>query len=172
MTIQPLGFLDTSAMMAMYVVKYAKSVDNGILSLRDFKDDESDPSDLAILREWKSARAVLARIRSAAAPFFDGVVPSLGRAWLEILPPLAGTPWSSEADDYAEAHRRTRTCLIGGPGAMSYSGPAAANLLPGMVNLVDHRTLCSETNTGDFPRVHLIVDIKVPVEDAEPGAEN
>ena len=151
MTIQPLGFLDTSAMMAMYVVKYAKSVDNGILSLRDFKDDESDPTDLAVLREWKSARALLARIRASAAPFFDGTTPSLGCAFIEVLPPQAGTQWTILQDDYAEAHRRTRTCLIGGPGAMSYSGPAAANLLPGMVNLVDHRTLCSETNTGDFP---------------------
>ena len=151
-------------------VKYAKSVDNGILSLRDFKDDEAEAeaTDLAVLREWKSARAVLSRIRNAAAPFFEGQTPLLGRAWIEVVPPLAGTPWGMEADDYAEAHRRTRTCLIGGPGAMSYSGPAAANLLPGMVNLVDHRMLCSETNTGDFPRVHLIVDIKVPVDDAPP----
>lgn len=169
MTIQPLGFLDTSTMMAMYVVKHAKEVGNGILRLRDFKDDDTEATDLPILREWKSARAVLARIRSSAAPFFEGHTPVLGRAWIEIVPPQSGTPWSSDSDDYAEAHRRTRTCLIGGPGAMSYSGGTTANLLPGMVNLVDHRALCSETNSGEYPRVHLIVDVKVPVEDAEPA---
>lgn len=171
MTIQPLGFLDTSVFTAMYVMKHAKAVDNGILKLRDFKDDETDPSDLAILREWKSARALLARIRSAAAPFFEGITPVLGRAWIEVVPPESGTPWAIEADDYAEAHRRTRTCLIPNPGAISYSGGAAANLLVGMVNLIDHRALCSEINSGEHPRVHLIVDIKVPIEDVPNDSE-
>ena len=170
MSIQPLGYLDTSVFTAMYVMKHAKLVDNGILRLRDFKDDEPEATDLPILREWKSARALLARIRASAAPFFDGQVPSLGRAWVEVLPPLSGTPWSMESDDYADAHRRTRTCLIPNPGAISYSGGAGANLLVGMVNLVDHRALCSEINSGEHPRVHLIVDVKVPVDDADPDA--
>lgn len=171
MTIQPLGFLDTSVFTAMYVMKHAKLTDNGILKLRDFKDDETETSDLPILREWKSARAVLARIRASAAPFFEGQTPILGRAWIEVLPPESGTPWAIEVDDYADAHRRTRTCLIPNPGAISYSGGAAANLLVGMVNLIDHRALCSEINGGEHPRVHLIVDIKVPVDDAEPEVE-
>ena len=167
MTIRPLGFLDTSTFTAMYVMKHREKVDNGILRLRDFKDGEAGPSDLPILREWKSARALLSRIRNAAAPLLEGRVPDLGRAWVEIVPPLSGTPWNAESDDYADAHHRTRTCLIGGPGAMSYCGQAAANLLPGIVNFVDLRALSSETNTGEYPRVHLVVDVKIPVDDPD-----
>jgi hypothetical protein len=167
MSIQPLGFLDTRQLTALYVLKHEKAAENGVLRLRDFKDDETDPTDLPILREWKSARAVLARVRSAAAPFFEGRPPTLGRAWIETVPPMAGTPWAAEQDDYAEAHHRTRTCLIPCPGAMSYSGQASANLLVGIVNLIDHRQLCSEVNMGEHSRVHLIVDVKAPVDDAE-----
>ena len=167
MTIQPLGFLDTSMFTAMYVSKHKERADNGVLQLRDFKDGEADAVDLPILREWKSGRAILSRVRNAAAAFLDGRVPELGRAWIEIVPPMAGTPWNTESGDYADVHHRTRTCMIGGPGAMSYCGQVSANLLPGIVNFVDLRALSSETNTGEYPRVHLVVDVKIPTDDPE-----
>ncbi len=162
MTIRALGFLDTAPFTSIYWVKYREKVENGILRLRDIKDGDADASDLPILKEWKSARALLARVRTSAAALMEGVTPELGKAWIEVVPPLAGTPWDSEHGEYADTHHRTRTCLIGGPGAMSYSGQAAANLLPGIVHLVDHHALCSEVNGGEYVRVHLIVDIKIP----------
>lgn len=160
--IRPIGFVDTSTFTAMYVLKHKDKAEDGILRLRDLKDDEADASDLAILKEWKSARALLTRLRSGAAPHFEGRTPDIGRAWIEVVPPLSGTPWTSETGDYADAHVRTRTCLIPCPGAMSFSGTASANLLVGMVNLIDHHALCSEINTGDYPRVHLVADFKIP----------
>lgn len=166
--IKTLGFLDTSTFTAMFVLKHREKASDGVLKLRDFKDDEVDPSDLPILKEWKSARALLTRVRSSAAPFLGGKTPTLGRAWIDIVPPLAGTGWASETGEYADQHVRTRTCLIPCPGAMSYSGVQSANLLVGMVNLVDHRSLCSEVNFGEHARVHLVVDVRVPDDPVEP----
>lgn len=167
MTIQPLGFLDTSAFTAAYVAKYKKSVEDGILNLRDARDD-GEVTALGVLKEWNSARALLQRLRAAAAPFFDGVTPELGKAWVEVLPPRSGTPWVVEEGDYALTHVRTRTCLIPSPGAISYCGASFVQLAVGTVNQIDHRQLCSEVNLGEHTRVHLVVDVRVPnADDAE-----
>ena len=164
--IRPIGFIDTSMFTARYMTKHKEKVEDGVLILRDFKGEEPDPSDRAILQDWPSARAMLVKLRAGAAPHFEGRTPEIGKVWLEIVPPFSGTPWTSETGDYADAHVRTRTCLIPCPGAMSFSGTASANLLVGMVNLVDHHALCSEINTGEYARVHLIADFKVPDEAA------
>lgn len=170
MSIQQIGFLDTSAFTAMYVVKHKDKLVDGILDLRSIKGDDVDASDLPILKEWKGARALLARLRAGAAPFLGNVTPNLGRAWIEVLPPFSGTQWSLEEGDYAADHLRTRTCLIPSPGAVSHCGAVAANLLVGTVNVIDHRQLCCEVNHGEHARVHLIVDVKVPHGEAEPEA--
>lgn len=162
MTIRPIGFVDTSNFTARYVLKHKAKVEEGILPLRDFKGEDVDPTDRAILQDWPSARALLSRLRAGAAPHFGGHTPELGRVWLEVVPPMSGTPWASESGDYADAHVRTRTCLIPCPGAMSFCGTSSANLLVGMVNLIDHHALCSEINAGDHPRVHLVADFKIP----------
>lgn len=165
--IQPLGFVDTSTFTAMYVLKHRERVVNGVLMLRDVKEGDADPSDLPILKEWKSARGLLTRLKTQAAAFFNGVTPDLGRAWIEVVPGGFGTPWSSDAGDYAEGHVRTRTCLIPSAAAISFSGGQSAALAVGVVNRVDHQALCSEVNHGDTARVHLIVDFKIPVDDVQ-----
>lgn len=169
MSIQPLGFIDTSAFTARFLTGKTQKerTENGVLTLRDVKDGDTVATDLAILKEWGSARAILSRLRNAAAPFFDGVTPVLGRAWVEILPPGAGTPWEADFGDYADLHVRTRTCLIPSPGALSHSGQAFATLMVGIVNLIDHKALCSEVNHGEHARVHLVVDVRVPDDAAE-----
>lgn len=167
MSIQPLGFLDTSVFSAWFTLKMKDKVQDGILQLRELRDDQLEPTDCAILKDWKSARALLSRIRTSAAPYFKGRAPLLGKAWVEVLPPGAGTPWLADNSDYAEQHLRTRTCLIPAPGAVSHCGQAAAGLNVGLINLFDHKLLCSETNHGEHPRVHLIVDVKIPVDDPD-----
>lgn len=169
MTIQPLGFLDTSNLTASFVGKHKQKVRDGVLQLREFKGEDAEPSDVLLLQEWKSARALLSRLRASAAPFFDGRTPELGRAWIEVLPPGAGTPWASETDDYAASIVRTRTCLIPCPGALSFSGLSSACLAVGMVNVVDHTLMCSEVNHGEHTRVHLIVDVFRPLAEGEPS---
>jgi hypothetical protein len=149
-------FLQTADFAAFYQVKFRKEMQDGILRLR------TADADLPILKEWKSAKNLLARFRAEAAQSFDGRRPELGKVWLEQLPGMCGTPWTIEEDDYAQAHIRTRVCIIPAPEAWSMSGLERVILATGIVNEIDHRNLCSEINLSAYPRVHLIVDVKRP----------
>ena len=149
-------FLQTADFTAFYQVKFRKEMEDGVLRLRDAD------ADCPILREWKSAKALLQRFRAEAAKHFGGTRPELGRVWIEQLPGMHGTPWALEEDDYAQAHIRTRIALIQSPECWSMSGLDRAILAVGIVNEIDHRSLCSEINLSAYPRTHLIVDVKRP----------
>ncbi len=164
--IKPIGFIELSAFTAHYIVKYRERMADGILTLRA-TDALGDAHDLPILKEWKSGRAVLARIQSGAAPFLGGKTPELGRAWIEMLPGGHGQPWLQEEDEYAQTVIRTRTCMVPTHDAYSYSGNFRELLNVGVLNVIEHRILHSETNFSAYPRVHLIVDIKKPDADQE-----
>jgi hypothetical protein len=159
MNIQPLGFVDTSTVAALYVLKHKEAAVDGVLQLRDLGDDGS-PRETALLRGWKGARALLSKIRAGAAPFFEGVTPELGKAWIETLPPQSATPWTICGDEYDLAHIRLRVCLVPSPGAMTCSGEQQTSLLVGMVNRVEHRVLHCEVNHAQFARTHLVVDVR------------
>lgn len=164
MNIQPLGFVDTSTFTALFVLKHKEAAVDGVLKLRDI-GDAGEAHDLPILKGWKAARAILSRIRTGAAPFFEGKTPELGRAWIETLPPNSATPWILEADDYALGHIRLRVCMIPSPGASTHAGDERVPLLVGIVNRVEHRVLHCEVNHAAFARTHLVVDVRAP-EDA------
>lgn len=159
--IKPISFIELSAFTAHYIVKYKERMAEGVLPLRDV-DALGDAYDMPVLKEWKSARAVLARIQSGAAPFLGGKTPELGKAWIEMLPGGHGTPWRQDEDDYAQSVIRTRTCMIPTHDAYTYSGNFRELLNAGVLNVIEHRILHSETNFSAYPRVHLIVDVKRP----------
>lgn len=161
MSFQQAGFLETTQATARWALKYHKDAVEGVLKLRD-EDDTGELVDLPILAEWRSAKALLSRLRTGAAAVLGGRTPDLGRAWVEVLPPFAGTPWRLETGEYADAHVRTRTCLIPCPQAVSYAGGAQAVLSPGFVFAHDPRLLASEVNFGEHARVHLVVDVRRP----------
>lgn len=154
-------FLDTRNLTASFVTKYHKQLDQGLLHLRGLTD-EGEPHDLPILEEWRSADAFLKRFKNAASGFLGGQKAILGKAWIESLPGGCGTPWLLEDDDYAQAYVRTRVALIATPGAFTYSGDMRELLGIGVVNIVEHRILHSDTNPSTFSRVHLVVDVKRP----------
>lgn len=159
-------FLQTADFAARYQLVFKKRLDQGLLYLRDIPEDEETAHDLPILEEWKTAQALLKRFRAASAAFLGGEPAKLGKVWLEQLPGHSATPWTLEEDEYAQAHIRTRTCIICAPDAFSFCGAAGLLLSPGIVNVVEHRVLCSEINLSSYPRVHLIVDVQ-RVEPAE-----
>lgn len=161
--IRPIVFLDTSAVMARYVLKYRDQANDGILRLRDL-DDEGEAQDLPILKEWRSAKALLTRFKGTATEMLKGEPVVLGKAWIETLPGNHGTPWTIEEDEYAQAHIRTRTCLVPVPQAYTMSGEEKVSIGVGMVNVVEHRILHCEVNFSPYPRVHLIVDVRRPEE--------
>lgn len=161
MSFKQIGFLETTQATARWALKYHQQAEAGVLALRAAGDD-AEIHDLPILAEWRSMKGLLSRIRTGAAPLFGGATPRLGRAWIEVVPPYAGTPWSLEAGDYADVHVRTRTCLIPAPGAVSFCGAQSAQLGVGWVHAHDPRLLASEANLGDHARVHLVVDVERP----------
>lgn len=150
----------------MFIVKYRERMQDGILYLRDLGED-GEAVDKPILKEWKSARALLQRFKAASSPLLDGTPAELGKVWIETLPGCYGTPWTLFEDDYAQAHIRTRICLVAAPDAYSCSGLDRILLSPGIVNIVEHRVLHSEINLSVYPRTHLIIDFKRPETDVE-----
>lgn len=157
-----IGFIETANFTATYINRHRDKLVNGVLKLRDFDGDSETVVDLPLVKDWKTAKSLLSRLRAGAAPHFGGVTPGLGRAWIEVLPPQAGTPWTAEAGDYADTHIRTRTCLIPSPGAVSHVGLQNATLLVGVVTSYDPRALACEVNHGEHARAHLIVDVRRP----------
>ncbi len=162
--IRALTFIDASTFTAHFIVKYRAQMVDGVLPLRGVGAEEVEVEDLPVLKEWKSARALLLKIRNGAAAAFGDQVPELGRVWVETVPPESGTPWTCEAGDYADEHLRLRIALIPGIDCYSHSGDARAILGVGVVNLVEHRKLCCEVNLGQTARTHLVVDVRKPDE--------
>lgn len=160
--IRPIVFVDLSLFTAHYLVKFKDRAQDGVLELRGF-DLDGVLEDRPVLKEWKSARGLLTRLRAhAGTALKTGEPVHLGRAWIEILPGGHGTPWLQHEDDYAQSVIRTRTCMVPTYDAFTYSGNFREILSVGVVNLVEHRILHSETNFSPYPRVHLIVDIVRP----------
>ena len=159
-------FLQTADFAARYQLVYRKRLDQGLLYLRDIPEDEETAHDCPILSEWKTAQALLKRFRAQAQVFLKEPA-KLGKVWIEQLPGESATPWIKEEDEYAQAHIRTRTCIIATPDNYSYSGAQPLVISPGVVNVVEHRVFCSEVNASPYPRVHLIIDVQRPEPDAE-----
>ena len=159
--ITPLGFIDTSTFTSMFVVKYKERMKDGLLWLRGSPDTVVEIDDASIMKEWKSARALLQRIKNKVAETTKAPA-ELGRAWIETLEPHSGTPWSMDPDEHTASFVRFRICLLGAPGCWSFSGNQNAQLAVGVVNLIENRVICSEANFSDYPRTHLIVEVSRP----------
>lgn len=155
-------FLQTADFGAFFQVRYKKQLDNGLLYLRDIPEDSDTAHDCPILDEWKTASAMLKRFRGLASAFLGGEPARLGKVWLEQLPGHSATPWTIEEDEYAQAHIRTRTCIVPSPDAYTLSGLDRVLLLNGVVHVVEHRILHSEINLSSYPRLHLIIDVQRP----------
>ena len=162
--IRPIGFIDLFAFTVSYGAKYKQHLRDGVLELRGADvDDVLQPIvDRPILEEWKTAKNLLSRYRSHARNVFRNTTLELGKAWIEVLPGGQAVPWQQFEDDYAQDHIRTRTCMVPAPDAYTYSGLHREIIGVGVVNIVEHRILHSETNFSAFPRVHLIVDVERP----------
>ena len=162
--IRVVGFVDTRRFTASFVVKYDKFLQDGLLKLRDI-GETGEADDLPIVKDWLTAKALLGRIKTGAAALAGGKTATLGKAWIEQLPGGHGTPWTMDDDDYAQTHIRTRLCLIPTPDNYSFCGLERVSLGVGVLNVVEHRLLCSEVNFSQFPRVHLVVDVKRPADE-------
>jgi hypothetical protein len=116
--------------------------------------------DQPVLKEWKSAGAILTRIKNGAAQFFGGEVPEMGRAYIETLKPGGKIDWHVEDGDYAAAHVRLRLCLVPNPAAHLFCGLTSRCLPWGELVRVEHRVLHSAVNLGNWATVNLVVDVR------------
>lgn len=121
-----------------------------------------DHIDYPILKDWKSAKAMLTRIRNAVAPLNGGAPAELGKAMVVSLKPGGHVDWHVDEGEYAEAHDRLHVCLVPSPGAWLYAGGEGAVLPVGQLTWVNNRVLHSAVNMGQNARVHLIVDVRKP----------
>lgn len=147
--ITPVGYIDVSTFTAYYLLKYKH-----VTVLRE-------EDDAAILKEWKSARALLTRIKNQAAEIRNSPV-ILGRVSIETLDAKTGTQWATDEAAYSDLFMRLRIPLIAPPGCWTFSGLASAQLAVGQINVIENRLLYSEVNHSEHPRTHLIVDITRP----------
>jgi hypothetical protein len=152
MNLVPLGFLDVSAFAATYVQKYRSREHPLVLRTVDGNTD--------LYTEWKSARALLTRIKNAAAPFTDGEPPELGNVTIETLAPGDYQPWHADESDYRREFHELRVCIIPSPGGWTYCAGEAMVLPWGQVVAVNRAAASCEVNFGPTSRTHLIVDIR------------
>lgn len=174
--ITPITVLDVSQIAAFLATKHRSRLDEApdplhadtkIILLRGPKKQspeawkaDVEQVDQPVLKEWKSASAMLTRIRNGAAPFFGGQVPDIGRAYIEQLRPGGKIDWNIETGAYAEAYVRLHLCLVPTPGAFLYSGTQSMCLPWGQLAVVEHRIWNSAMNFGNWPRTHLVVDVR------------
>ena len=158
MNIAPIGFLDTWAFSSTLFARYKDRFvgDHHSLTMLPLRGPDGP---LPILAEWKSAKALLARVRAASAPFTGGKTGELGEAALVHLKPGGFMEWTWEDTEYARLHHRLHLCVVPGPGCCIFSGGESGVLPVGMLTYVNRRVLHSAVNFGETPAIHLIVDV-------------
>ena len=184
MNFRPLAFIDTSHFTAALVHKYKDAWgwdehrqkfegsphhDTQAILLRGPKDptvenwfQDIPQIDYPVLKEWKSARAMLARIKDALQPIVGKAPVTFGKIMVVRLKVGGFVDWHIDEGAYAEKHDRAHLCLLPSPGAWLYSGGEVAQPPVGMLTYMNNRALHSALNTGPVPRVHLILDVRKP----------
>jgi hypothetical protein len=164
--IQPIAFLETwhfaSTLYAKFKDRFVSS-DTG-MSILPLRNEEGA---LPILAEWRAAKALLSRIRTAASPLCEGQAGVLGTAALVQLDAGGFVPWAWEATEYARQYHRLHLCVVPSPGACVLAGGESGVLPVGMLTLVNRTVLHSYVNFGATPVIHLVCDIRKPDHDAE-----
>lgn len=158
MNIQPIGFLETENFQATFVLKY-KSLLSADLNGVDTLLLRSATEDTPILKDWKSARSLLAKIRNGATKFLDGKPAELGCVELQRFRPQTATPWRIDEDNGCY---RLHLCIIPSPGLWMMAGAERTMLPVGNLNFIEHTVLHSEANFSDHAAVHLVIDLKKP----------
>jgi hypothetical protein len=160
--IQPIAFVDTWAFSSALFLKYKDRFGGShpSMSLLPLRSGEGA---LPILGEWKTARALLARVRNAAAIWLGGAA-ELGSA--AVVQVCAGgfIEWQVEPD---LTYRTLHLPVVPSPGAWVYSGGDGAVLPVGQLTWVNRAVPWSAINLGDHPVIHLVVDVKLPDETAD-----
>lgn len=158
MNFVPVSFVDASYCTAAYTTRYRArlqpSLDGEMEAIQLMRDGK--PS--SILGEWKSAKALLSKVRNAAAPFMKGKPAVLESAniisigvdkALSWKKPDPGGPWAM-------------LTLLPSPGAVLISGTEMHLPPVGQLTLISRDSFFSIVNTGPVPVVFLNVEARMP----------
>ena len=150
--IKAIGFVDTSFFTAMFITKYKTQLvgESPLRTLPLMKDG----GPLPVLKEWKSGRSLLGRVKSALN---TGELVEFGDAAIMQLDPGGYVPWAADA---SATTTRYHLCLIPSPSCWTYSNGFGAVLPVGQLTQIDHRALYSVVNFSDHACTHLVLDVK------------
>ncbi len=156
MNIRSIGFVDTSFFTATLINAHRNKLnETGELVLRTPNED------LPLMKDWKSARALLTKIKNVAASLRgDQTVPKFGVVRVTRLDPGAFTAWHRDEDEYALSVVRLYCGLTAVPNAFLICGGMVSFLPVGDLLFVNHRQLHCDVNFGTYPRYALIADVK------------
>lgn len=149
--------MDTWAFSATLYAKY-KDRFAGAHHSAELLPLRSAEGPLPILAEWKNGKALLSRLRVAAAPLVGGRTAELGQAHLVRLKPGGFVDWGRDETDWLSLHM----AIVPSPDAWVFSGGASAVLPVGQLTFVNHRVLYSAANFGDHSVIQLVVDVRAP----------
>jgi hypothetical protein len=81
----------------------------------------------------------------------------MGRVTIEMLEPGGVVPWHQpELGEWATLHLP----IVTNPRAMMYADCQSMHLTAGVLTYVSNAVLCSETNLGATPRIHLVIEVR------------
>ena len=170
MTIRPIQFLDTWALTAaVYRERKGFETLDGPAPTLDLSKSLKDP-------KWGSARSVVAKALTilTGIPIFQNQRPKLIGVAVEKLMPFGHTPWTKDIET-GDLTVHYEIPLVTNPGAFLYCGRDSMSITTGWLTYVDVSALHCAVNHSEFPRYHLIVDVKRPelITDAllAPGGE-
>lgn len=184
MNIQPIGFVDPSALAATLFLKrhthfgddtrrqsYAGSPhhDTEVIALRGPRDpdgsnwfDDVEQVDYPLFEEWKAAQVAVSEIEAHVMRTMGQQVLTLGKVMIVRLKPGGVVDWHVDRGTYAEKHDRFHLCLAPCWGAWLYSGGEGMVIGAGNLTYFDNHVLHSAANFGEVPRINLIVDVRRP----------
>jgi hypothetical protein len=113
----------------------------------------NDEGDAVNLVEWPHLANVLSRI--VRLPKAQGQ--ELGSVYLAHLRQGSFVQWHA---DPPRGWQTLHLPIVTNPGAWMYSGPQSAHLESGVLTWVNAAALCSEVNFGEFPRIHLVLEVR------------
>jgi hypothetical protein len=109
-------------------------------------------------QKWAELRNVVSRIQRRGSEVVGPL--DLGRIFFEMVPAGVTLPWRSEGGGYWDHHMRLHLPLRTNPAAFLHFATEMHHLLPGTLHIVNVTAQHAATNAGEWPRVHLVVDLR------------
>ena len=108
--------------------------------------------------KWVELRNVVSRIQRRGSEMIGPL--DLGRIFFEMVPAGVVLPWRAESGAYWENHLRLHMPLRTNPAAFLHFATEMHHLMLGTLHLVNVGAEHCAVNRGEWPRVHLVVDVR------------